>query len=63
MTSWFERDSLDEARWFFTANADPTDGFRLDCHVCLVLVIGSNDFATTVEASCLRGIDDPDDSP
>lgn len=61
MTSWFERDSLDEARWFFAANADPTDGFRPDCHLCLVLVIGGNDFATTVEASCLRGVENPED--
>ncbi|MBY0114322.1 MAG: hypothetical protein K2Y21_16030 [Phycisphaerales bacterium] len=63
MTSWFERDSLDESRWFFAANADPTEGFRHNCTVCLVLVIGGTDFATTVEASCLRGVENPDDSP
>lgn len=63
LTTWHERQTLDEARWYFTANADPDDGFRPDCHVCLVLVIGAETFAATVEASCRRGIENPDDRP
>ncbi len=62
-TTWYERQTLDEARWYFTANADPDDGFRPDCHVCLVLVIGGEDLAASVEASCRRGIENPDDRP
>lgn len=59
-TTWHERETLDEARWYLMAVDDPDDGFRPDCQVCLVLVIGGDALASTVEASCRRGVEDPE---
>lgn len=62
MTTWHPNEELDDARWFFTFNAEPCEGFISDCRTCLAVAIGDEAFGTMVEASLLKGTQDPDAS-
>lgn len=49
MTTWHEKDSLDEALWFFLASTWPDDGYFDNCQSSLAIVIGNSDLGTEVQ--------------
>lgn len=63
MTTWHAKETLDSARWFFVANAEPCEGFTPACRVCLALAIGNEPFGEMVELSLEKGTEYPDEEP
>jgi hypothetical protein len=47
MTTWHERETLEEGLDFFTTLAVPTDGFGVGSSFRLVICVGNSDWAET----------------
>jgi hypothetical protein len=48
MTTWHEKDSLDEALWFFLTTAWPDDAYSDNCKSSLAIVVGNSDLETQI---------------
>jgi hypothetical protein len=48
MTTWHEKDSLDEALWFFLTTTWPDDAYFENCKSSLAIVVGNSDLETQV---------------
>ncbi len=51
MTTWHERDPLEEALWFFLNTMWPDPAFENSFQSSIAVIIGSKDWATTVRAA------------
>lgn len=67
MTTWHERDSLDDALAFFLGAAMPADDYRVTCRSWLAVPIGSDDWAARIASALTypatvlgNQVDDPD---
>ncbi|MCO5165939.1 MAG: hypothetical protein M9894_06180 [Planctomycetes bacterium] len=64
LTTWHERDSLEEALAFFLAHARPADAYRATCRSWVAVSIGSEDWAARIASglavpAALLGRDEP----
>ena len=48
MTTWHEKDSLDEALWFFLTTTWPDDVYFDDCKSSVAIVVGNSEWETQV---------------
>ncbi|MCW8139562.1 MAG: hypothetical protein KIT58_11745 [Planctomycetota bacterium] len=51
MTTWHERDSLEDALAFFLGAATPADDYRATCRSWLAVSIGSDDWAARIASA------------
>jgi hypothetical protein len=54
MTTWHERDSLEEALWFFVHSAVPTASYRSACTDWVIAVVGNAEWEQEIRSKIAK---------